>query len=927
MAILPVSDVIAATVKGHFSLEKAADAVNTNDSRLVFEAAGLEGTDPVLATLLEGIYHTYYQQYDISGGIDDSEKGLGQDINDLVNNYKASVARLQRAIDDLDENSTVEEVHAVLTAFKDTSLSSANSTNSSLVNATLLMAGVFAAANRRFTFDSDSIFRDKVEGIDPLTKQPFYQEIPGQSLDQSLANVFYGIFQNLNQTLVKLNDHLSSSNDDAKNKAEQAREYAANKKLICSTAANLDPVVSCDNFEKMLSASTDKKGNSCSNQSTTLTRVSCTQAWYVRQQGLLSDARNAVAAINTAVSSDEKAIVGVQQKYVNKITNSDVGSIADITKSYNAGVAAINGAYAVLGSTVSTNVTAVNAKLSEVDTDFFESDITTINNSLKSAKAAADKAFPTGLNADNVSTTYASSVPGKAIAALGTAQSAITGPINNANSVATALNAAVSKVKGIIDADVASAKKAIKNVTSVLGMKGVPQVNAAAQKGISAINSDYTTAMGTKVAPGSVSQAIAAAQSAKTALATLQKTYTKLVDIGVALKAVNAAINAANIAFPAGLPVLSSENASKYKASYPGGAVDSIVSAQHSTNKTTVIGAAATAILAVILAALTTALYKGLRKTPQEVEDDLEPLAEGIAEKMSSGDQKTVEAEADKLKEKAGVSDDASATDIADGLANNGVSTDEVTEISPTIVDAVGHSELNTHLTEMFLEGNVEGSPTSEESEFVDQLVADHPEIQDDHFGILKSSSSFGQLEGIKEASNVKMPEIMQASTEGMPEGFDGNMFKRVQLVEKTLKANPDLVQKDGSIDMTEFKQKAAEAIFSEGTSTDTGSSGFTTGSGGTGEDADSDSVFGEVAGSSKADTESGIESKIEQEKLTKSQFEEQVAELQDKVEDEEKDESTLSDQGKEQLADDKAELDAAKSAEDDPTVHFDEPV
>ena len=920
MAILPVSDVIAATVKGHFSLEKASDAVNTNDPRLIFEAAGLEDTDSVLATLLEGVYHTYYQQYDVSGGIDDSEKGRGQDIDDLVSNYKTSVARLERAMADLDENSTVEEVHTVLTAFKNTASSSASSTNSSLVNATLLMAGVFAAANKRFTFDSDSIFRDKVEGVDPLTKQPFYQVVPGQSLDQSLANVFYGIFQNLNQTLIKLGDHLSSSNDDAKTKAEQAREYAANQKLICSTAANLDPVVPCDEFEKMLSASADKNGDSCSNQSTMLAQVSCTQAWYVRQQGLLSDARNAVTAINTAVSGDEKAVTAAQQKYVGQI-NSDAGSVADITTAYNSGVGVVNGAYAGLSNTISTNVTTVNDKLSEVDKDFFGSDITAIQGNLKVATTAAEKSFPAGLTADNVSTTYASSVPGVAIAALNSAKTALVDPINNAYSNAQALNTAVSDATSAVNTSKATALSNISDAALVA------LAHDARDAGITNINTDYTNAMGTN---GTILQKLTAAQVSQKSLTALQKTHSHVADVGTTLDSVNKAVTAAGVAFPAGMPALTNDGVpSDYASTVPGEAVTALISGSSSRESDILWQALGIPALIVLIGGAGLAAYLYRTGKFSSKEDAQKAIEDGAEEGLLDAEGNFNEAPTDRP-DGTVTSTDAKGNDVTavteDGVTStttvdsDGKTVDFSMELNPTKKAA-----LEKALDRLADSGKTPAEVTPEEVSAAasDAGVADVAEAATFESGVSafvkrggfdSYRSPFDKIAIGKRKAKSKDP-IGDAEEEVSAAASEAGTTEKGVL--EAVEGNPEVLDADGTIDA----EKLSAAV--EDTSTGTGDTGFSTGSGGTGGDTGGDSVFEKLSGSTDVELKSQIQSQIAEDKLTKSAFHEQVEALQEKVDAAKENEDKLSAEEREQLANDEAQLDAAHEAEEDPATHF----
>lgn len=685
--------------------------------------------------------------------------------------------------------------------------------------------------------------------VDPITEYTFTKE--GITPAEYTPNVFGNLLQKLNLDLVAANARTNKSRTTK-------HEDNSNQDKICSAGQALglnSDVKTCPRFETMMANATNLAGKKCSNLGTTDQQVACTVAWYNAQQALLKSVGDNITAISTAATTAKIDIAASQKTAIASIQKTTNAALSDITTAVTIGVAAINSDYRVLATLRTKSHDKVIADVSQINSNVFAKEVASLNIKLTTALDFTDfPVYPTGglTVASAAGLAHSSSVPGKAVIALGAAQSAITGPINKANSAATALNAAVSKVKGAIDADSASAIKAINNVTTIAAS------NAAAQTGISTVNGDYTAVMGTKSAPGSVSQAITAAQSAKAALVTLQKTYTKLADIGTALKAVNAALNAANTAFPAGLPVLSSKNVSQYKASYPGGAVQKIINAQSaknkvisSTNKTAtsstdtlaiIAALAGTFVGAMVLIGGGTALYKRFGKTPQEAADDIEPAAKEAVGKMTPKELEGAEVEMTEITKKAGVSKDASATEIAEGLEENGISVAEVTADAPNLMaaatDAASDSDLVKNIGKMVagVDTDAELAPAEEEGIFdlidsqSDMPIDGQSDVSFESF--FKAGEALDQLETVESANpGVTSIDIINAAGD-MPEEFTGSMVKKVEFVEKTLKENPDLVKNDGSIDMEEFKAKAQVEMEaptgSTGPSNSTGSSDST---------------------------------------------------------------------------------------------------
>ena len=157
-----------------------------------------------------------------------------------------------------------------------------------------------------------------------------------------------------------------------------------------------------------------------------------------------------------------------------------------------------------------------------------------------------------------------------------------------------------------------------------------------------------------------------------------------------------------------------------------------------------------------------------------------------------------------------------------------------------------------------------------------------------------------------------KLSDIVSKVEDVVPGVSKGDILKKVG----DALGQDGVIDADGNINIEAVVGKVKGAIQS-------GDSTFSTGSGGTGADTDADSVFEKITGSTKAELKEQIQSRITEEKLTKSAFHEQVEALEAKVDEMKSRESDLDEAERTQLADDQAKLDAATEAEEDPATHF----
>ena len=201
---------------------------------------------------------------------------------------------------------------------------------------------------------------------------------------------------------------------------------------------------------------------------------------------------------------------------------------------------------------------------------------------------------------------------------------------------------------------------------------------------------------------------------------------------------------------------------------------------------------------------------------------------------------------------------------------------------------------------------------------------------------IIQIKSAASQLQGSMKDTRLSAEELFNL-TDQLPETVGDSMTERLTLTRNTIKT----MEQDGTfikrgrfragknatdIDDLEFIEQfkaTTRAILSLDTSNESVEPIFSTGAGGIGENTGVDSIFEKISASGDIDLKAQIQSQITKERLTRSDFHEQVEALRTKVETMENEEASLDKTENDQLIEDRAKLEAAKETEADTTTHF----
>jgi hypothetical protein len=655
--------------------------------------------------------------------------------------------------------------------------------------------------------------------------------------------------------------------------------------------------------------------------------VSLSNIALVKKSSFIVSTLNAALGTATSAISGNTSDVSVATAAINNVSTT-TGSASDVDSALTNGINAIIASY---NSTVKSGSALMTALASA---DSLQASLNTLNkthsnitglataiSSVASGVTAATTAFsalPAGttLTAANAATVFpATSVPGLAIVSLSNIAL-----VKKSSFIVGTLNAALGAATSTISGNTSDVSKA---TAAINASKSTSDVTTQLNDGIAAIVASYNSTMESGSA---FMTALAKADKLQVSLNTLNEADPSIADLATEISSVASGVKSAKAAFPV-LPsgtTLSDANAATTLpvTSVPGEAIASLTTVANTKTASLSSGgssglsggaiaaiAAAAAVLISAAIALGIYVYKKGQKIKLSDDDDT----------------------AAKLEPEVGKLDPQRISDLEKQLKALGSKPDN-TELDGVAKD----NPVFKNLVSLGLNQNA-----AKELGVSNENFSTFKDLIDNSSGKSIAQRIKGVTEKISDITNIEnsptVNDILNTVANNMPDNFTGNSAEALDLVAKTLEANPNL-----DITSADDFKAAAKAVLEADSTT-----GPSTGPPGTGEQkgpegnngedpttgtetgvkVPADKIFDGMTNETAAENVQTLKQFITSNDVTKADFVKQIADLGTKIESLQGELDQASDEGKdaieEEIANVKAQELAANEVEADTGFEF----